>query len=354
MPSIAVPPGFAITAAAYERFLSHNQLTDEINRRLQSMEAVEISDLYRKSAEIQSLITGADLPPELAEAISLAYADLAQGAGGAVKVALRSSAIGEDAADTSFAGQYHSELNVSAENLHAVYKEVLASKYALTAVSYRLHKGLRDEDVAMCVGCMAMVDSVCGGVMYSRDPTDIRRDAIFLNAVHGLAKSVVDGTVTPDLWVISRGEPLTILQREIRDKGQKAVCLPEEGVRMQADAQGTEAALTDDQALELARIALVLESHFKGPQDIEWCIDAPGTHLYPPEPALEADGGPPERRRRARGRRLSRALCRAANWPAQGWRPDRSMWLPTTWTCCNSRPGRSWSRPSPIPAGPPS
>ena len=75
---------------------------------------------------------------------------------------------------------------------------------------------------------------------------------------------MVDGTVTPDFWVISRGEPLTILQREIRDKGQKAVCLPEEGVRMQADAQGTEAALTDAQALELARIALVLESHFKG------------------------------------------------------------------------------------------
>ena len=276
LPEISVPPGFAITAAAYERFLAHNQLTDEINRRLQSMEEVEISDLYRRSSEIQTLIMGADLPPELAEAISQAYADLARDAGGAVKVALRSSAIGEDAADTSFAGQYHSELNVSAANLHAVYKEVLASKYALTAVSYRLHKGLRDEDVAMCVGCMAMVDSVSGGVMYSRDPTDFRREAIFINAVHGLAKSVVDGTVTPDLVVISRGEPLTILQREIRDKGQKAVCLPEEGVRMQADAQGTEAALTDDQALELARLALLLESHFKGPQDIEWCIDAAG------------------------------------------------------------------------------
>jgi len=276
LPEISVPPGFAITAAAYERFLAHNQLTDEINRRLQSMEEVEISDLYRRSSEIQTLIMGADLPPELAEAISQAYADLARDAGGAVKVALRSSAIGEDAADTSFAGQYHSELNVSAANLHAVYKEVLASKYALTAVSYRLHKGLRDEDVAMCVGCMAMVDSVSGGVMYSRDPTDFRREAIFINAVHGLAKSVVDGTVTPDLVVISRGEPLTILQREIRDKGQKAVCLPEEGVRMQADAQGTEAALTDDQALELARLALLLESHFKGPQDIEWCIDGEG------------------------------------------------------------------------------
>jgi pyruvate,water dikinase len=277
LPGIAVPLGFAITAAAYERFLSYNQLTDEINRRLQSMAEEEISDLYRKSSEIQMLIIGADLPPELGEAISRAYEELARAAGGgAVQVALRSSAIGEDAADTSFAGQYHSELNVSGENLHAVYKEVVASKYALTAVSYRLHKGLRDEDVAMCVGCMVMVDSVCGGVMYSRDPTDLRGDAIFLNAVHGLAKSVVDGTVTPDLWVISRKEPLTVLKREIRDKELKAVCLPEEGVRLTSDARGTEPALTDDQALELARIALILEYHFQGPQDIEWCIDGQG------------------------------------------------------------------------------
>ncbi|MFZ5447173.1 MAG: PEP/pyruvate-binding domain-containing protein [Thermodesulfobacteriota bacterium] len=279
LPELSVPPGFAITAAAYEQFMSHNRLIDEINRLLQSMAEEEISDLYRKSSEIQRLIINADLPPELAEAISRAYADLESAAGPGVRVALRSSAIGEDAADTSFAGQYHSELNVSAENLQTVYKEVLASKYALTALSYRLHKGLRDEDVAMCVGCMAMVDSACGGVMYSRDPNDIRRDAIFLNAVHGLAKSVVDGTVTPDLWVISRDEPLTILKREIHDKGQKVVCLPEEGVRLESDALGTAPALNDDQALHLARIALDLESHFNGPQDIEWCIDQAGRIL---------------------------------------------------------------------------
>ena len=278
LPEIAVPPGFAISAAAYDLFMAHHQLIDEVNRRLQSMEEEDLADRYRKCSEIQMLIIGADLPPELADALDQAYADLDQAAGGPVKVALRSSAIGEDAADTSFAGQYHSELNVSGDNLHAVYKEVLASKYALTAVSYRLHKGLRDEDVAMCVGCMAMVDSVAGGVMYSRDPTDSRRDAIYLNAVHGLAKSVVDGSVTPDLWVISR-EPLAVLQREIRDKGQQAVCLPGEGVRLIADAHGAEPALTDEQALALARLALKLEGHFQGPQDIEWCIDREGRIL---------------------------------------------------------------------------
>jgi pyruvate,water dikinase len=276
LPGLMVPQGFVITAAAYELFLAHNQLQDEINRRLQSLEVADVGDLYRTSSEVQMLIIGAEIPPSLAAAISQAYGELEAGAGGAVRVALRSSAIGEDAADTSFAGQYRSELNVSRNNIFTVYKEILASKYALTAVSYRLHKGLRDEDVAMCVGCMAMVEAAAGGVMYSRDPTDIRSDAVFINAVHGLAKSVVDGSVTPDLWVVARGEPLSIIKKEVRPKELKVVCLPEEGVSMEADEKGDLPALTDSQALELAGIALTLEAHFQAPQDIEWCLDGEG------------------------------------------------------------------------------
>jgi pyruvate,water dikinase len=276
LPGIAVPDGFVVTAAAYELFISHNQLQDEINRRLQALEQDDIGDLYRKSSEVQMLIIGAEMPSPLSEAISRAQEELAARAGGPLRVALRSSAIGEDAADTSFAGQYRSELNVSGENLLTVYKEILASKYALTALSYRLHKGLRDEDLAMCVGCMAMVDATAGGVMYSRDPNDIRGEAIFINAVHGLAKSVVDGTVTPDLFVISRGEPPAITKKEIRKKELRAVCLAEEGVLLESDEQGLSPALTDAQALNLARIALTLEEHFQAPQDIEWCIGREG------------------------------------------------------------------------------
>ena len=153
LPQIAVPEGLVITAAAYELFLTHNGLQEEINRRLQALEMQDISDLHRASSEIQMLIINGEMPPELAEAISQAFDRLCERPPApSPKVALRSSAIGEDAVDTSFAGQYRSELNVSRENIFTVYKEILASKYALTATSYRLHKGLRDEDVAMCVG----------------------------------------------------------------------------------------------------------------------------------------------------------------------------------------------------------
>jgi len=278
LPGLAVPEGFAITSAAYELFLTHNQLQEEINRRLQALEMRDISDLYRVSSEIQMALIGAQVPPELARAITEAYRDLAARVGGRVRVALRSSAVGEDALQTSFAGQYRSELNVAEEHLLTVYKEVLAGKYALTAVNYRLHKGLRDEDVPMCVGCMRMVEAAAGGVMYSRDPNNIRSDTIVINAVHGLAKAVVDGTVTPDLFVVSR-EPLAITHREVRHKEQKVLCLPEEGVYTEADPDSDRPALTDEQILELARVALLLEEHFAGPQDIEWSYDQDGRLL---------------------------------------------------------------------------
>ena len=174
-------------------------------------------------------------------------------------------------------GSHRSELNVSPENLFTVYKEILASKYAPTAITYRLNKGIRDEDVAMCVGVMEMVDSSAGGVIYSRNPNDISSAEIFINAVPGLAKMVVDGSGSPDLWVISRTAPLTIVAREIADKQQKFVCLPEEGVsREEITAEGRKPALTDAQALELARVSLRLEEHFHRPQDIEWCLDQEG------------------------------------------------------------------------------
>ena len=297
LPELAVPPGFAITAASYELFLSHNRLQEEINRRLQSLEVENISDLYRKSSEVQMLIIGAEIPPSLEDCISRAYDYLDDQVGPFLRVALRSSAIGEDDPETSFAGQYRSELNVSRENLFTVYKEILASKYALTAVSYRLHKGLRDEDLPMCVGCMAMVDSVCGGVMYSRDPNNPLRDAVFINAVHGLAKAVVNGSTTPDLYVISRQRPLTIIDKQIRKKQLKIVCLPEEGLVGQEDEQGEEPTLTEAQALELAEIALVLEDHFQAPQDIEWCIARDGRiHILQSRPLkLLAAAGREER-----------------------------------------------------------
>jgi pyruvate,water dikinase len=275
---VRVPPGFAVTARAYQRFLEHNDLQAEIDRRLQAAGSDQIDALYTLSAEIQQMIIRAEVPLELAEAIRGAWSAMEAETGRKVTVALRSSALGEDAAGSSFAGQYRSELNVGADTVLDAYRDVLASKYSLQAITYRLTRGFRDEDVAMCVGCLAMVDAAAGGVTYSRNPVDIHDHRVFTNAAWGLPKAVVDGSAACDLLVVSREDPMTVVAEDIRPKDRKFVCYPEEGV-CRLDVTGAERLLpsiTREQALELARAAVALERHYDVPQDIEWAIDPQG------------------------------------------------------------------------------
>jgi pyruvate, water dikinase len=276
-----IPGGFAITATGYDLFMKHNDLQAEIDRRIQSTNVEQLDQLFSLSASIQQLIMASPLPPDLERAILEQYRFLEEEAGKGVRVALRSSALGEDVPGTSFAGQYRSELNVSGGNILEAYKNVVASKYSLTAMTYRLNRGIRDEEVAMCVGCMQMVDALSGGVMYSRNPLDIRDDAVVINALWGLPKSVVDGSAATDLFVVSRGDSMAIREKVVPVKDQKFVCYPEEGI-CRLDVTGEEsrmASLTDDQAKELARLAVRIEAYYQRPQDIEWAVDRAGAVL---------------------------------------------------------------------------
>ena len=275
---LTVSNGFAITAQAYWRFMEHNDLQPEINRLIQTAEMENPDQLYRISAAIQQRIMQSPLPPDLESAIWEQYKQLEQLDGKEIKVAMRSSALGEDMPGASFAGQYRSELNVSNEHIHYVYKEIVAGKYSPTAMTYRLSRGMRDESIAMCVGCISMVDAICGGVVYSENPMDYKEKTIVISSVWGLPKPVVDGSSAVDLFVVSRKEPITILKKDIAFKDQKFVCYADEGVcRMDVTGDiGELPSLTDEQALELARLVLRLEDYYGVPQDVEWAIKANG------------------------------------------------------------------------------
>lgn len=276
---IKVPNGFVITAPAYRRFMQYNDLQSEIDRRIQSANVERLDELYGLSAAIQQLIIGATLPEVLKEAILLHYHRLEQETGKGTTLAMRSSALGEDIFGASFAGQYRSELNVSGENISQAYKEIVASKYSPQAMTYRLNRGIRDEDVAMCVGCLRMVDAVSGGVVYSRNPLNASDDAVIIYSVWGLPKPVVDGSTPVDLFVVSRGDPLALRRKDIPRKNQKFVCYPDEGVcRMDLSGEKSEQpSLSDEKAKEIARIAIQLEKYYRHPQDIEWGIEPDGT-----------------------------------------------------------------------------
>ena len=142
---LAVPDGFAVTVNAYQAFMEYNGLRDEISRRIQSADMDSMDDLFSLSAALQQCILNAPLPPQLEQAIEEAVAGMVERCGSELRLALRSSAVGEDALGVTFAGQYRSELNVLPEEACEVWKEIVASKYAVTAMSYRFQRGIPDE-----------------------------------------------------------------------------------------------------------------------------------------------------------------------------------------------------------------
>jgi pyruvate,water dikinase len=277
-PGIEVPDGFVVTAQGFRRFMEHNELQTEIDRRLQAAGAEQLEHFSELSGEIRELIAGAEIPRDLEQAIREQYALLERSDGPGVLVAVRSSALGEDIPDASFAGQHDSKLNVPGGSLLDTYKAVVASKYSLPAMIYRLNRGIRDESEIMCVGVLAMVDAVAGGVLYTRNPVDSADDSVIVSSTWGLPVAVVEGSVAGDLWVVARGDPPEVRRREIARKQKKATRLPDEGIR-QVELSGEEGArpsLTDEQVLELTRLGLRLEEDDDAPQDIEWALDRDG------------------------------------------------------------------------------
>ncbi|MEW5909399.1 MAG: PEP/pyruvate-binding domain-containing protein, partial [Thermodesulfobacteriota bacterium] len=261
--------------AAYQRLMDCNDLQAEINLRFQSADSNNIEALYQLSADIQQKIIRSKIPEDLQEMVLESWKIMEARAGRRITVALRSSAVGEDVAESSFAGQYRSELNVSEDTFFEAYKEVVASKYSLPAITYRLNRGFRDEEIPMCVGCLVMVDARSGGVAYSRNPVNIHDESIQINAAWGLPKSVVDGSDACDLMVVSREPGLRVIIEEINRKQRKFVCYPEEGVcRMDltGDLQDIPA-ISHKTAEAIAQVAIRLEEHYGIAQDIEWALD---------------------------------------------------------------------------------
>ena len=256
---LRTPEGFVITASAARKFIEANDLQVEINRRLKGVDLDNLEELYTVSAGIQNLISNAPLPAELEEAILAHHHQLDTDPQVELLVSLRSSALGEDSSNVSFAGQYRTQLNVSREFVTQAYKEIVAGKYKSQAIVYRQQRGYRHQDVQMCVGCLRMVDGAISGVLYSRAPDDPRSQFVIIQAAPGLASAVVDGSGATEQFRVSRTQPHPILHK-------------------QAAAEHSPT-LSESQAAELAATGVRLEEHFGTPQDIEWSIDRSG-QLY--------------------------------------------------------------------------
>ena len=292
---VRVPTGFATTAHAFREFLKHDGLTDRISKRLAALNTDDVKALAEAGAEIRGWVEAQPFPADLEKAIRDAFVTLA-GDNLQASFAVRSSATAEDLPDASFAGQQETFLNVvGIEDILHKMKEVFASLYNDRAISYRVHKGFAHDVVALSAGVQRMVRSDLGaaGVMFTMDTESGFPDVVFITSSYGLGETVVQGAVNPDEFYVHK-PTLKAGKRALirRNLGSKLIKMefatPEEKAASGklvktvdcAPEQRNRYSLTDDDVLELARYALVIEQHYGRPMDIEWGKDGGDGKLY--------------------------------------------------------------------------
>ncbi len=287
---VRVPTGFATTALAFRDFLNHNNLTTRINERLAQLNVDDVKALAEAGSEIRSWVENAPFQERLELEIRTAFKTL--DATGNGSFAVRSSATAEDLPDASFAGQQETFLNVvGIEDILKRIKEVFASLYNDRAISYRVHKGFEHAEVALSAGIQRMVrsDKAASGVMFTLDTESGFQDAVFITSSYGLGETVVQGAVNPDEFyvfkptldlgkypIIRKSLGSKLIQMQFTEPGEvgrvKTVdVVPELRNRY---------SIQDDDVIELAKYAVIIEKHYGRPMDIEWGKDGVDGKIY--------------------------------------------------------------------------
>lgn len=286
---LRVPDGFVVTVRAYDAFIRHNGIDGKIAR-------LEGEDDCQEEAlqEIRDMIREGEMPLSVVGTLNAALKKLKETCGGEFFLAVRSSAEEEDG-ELSFAGQFETVLNVPPESraLQEAYKEVVASLFSPKALAYLQQGGGSAGRMKMAVGCLRMVDAVSGGVAYSTGPRGEER--VFISAAWGLGKSVVEGQTDADFYAVSKEAGYAVIERRIGKKETRMTACERGGICTEAipPALAGQAALTGGQIHELAEAAVLIETHFRGPQDIEWAFGKGGLlTILQARPLLVTASGP--------------------------------------------------------------
>ena len=288
---IRVPDGFATTAEAFRLFLKEGGLEDRIHARLAKLDVDDVKALAAAGAEIRGWIESAPFPAELEKEIREFYEWLREGRD--ISVAVRSSATAEDLPDASFAGQQETVLNVVGIDavLHHM-KEVFASLYNDRAISYRVHKGFTHAEVALSAGVQRMCrsDKGAAGVMFTLDTESGFDQVVFITASYGLGETVVQGAVNPDEFYVFKPTldagkfPIirkTLGSKLIRMEFETDASVGRTVRTVDVDPEDRRRfAITDEDVIELAKFARIIEKHYGRPMDIEWGKDGTDGKIY--------------------------------------------------------------------------
>ena len=276
---IPVPPGFAITAYAYKKFIEETKIAAKIYEIIDETvtDKNDPAQYEVASIKIRELIDSTQMPKEIENAIKNAYEEMNRKLNTKdVFVAVRSSATAEDLADASFAGQQETFLNV--RGVKGVLQNTVkcwSSLFTPRAIFYRNEKGFAHEKVFISVGVQKMVNSRAAGVIFTLNPVTGDTKQIVIEGNYGLGESVVSGSVTPDDFVVDKVS-LRITERRLAKKNIQYVRDLKTGHTVHEEVPEEKQQLpciTDEEIVRLAEMAKRIEQHYGKPQDIEWAID---------------------------------------------------------------------------------
>ena len=287
---INIPNGFAVTAAAYWDFLEKTKLKAKIKKELKDLDVSNVRELASVGKKVRHMILSAKFPASLEREIEKAYTELSKfEKTNNLSVAVRSSATAEDLPDASFAGQQETYLNVKGvKSLQIAVKKCVASLFTNRAISYRETKGFDHLDVALSVTVQTMVHSDVGssGVMFTLDTESGFPGVVLINASYGLGEYVVKGRVTPDqFYVFKEGlkqGKKAVISKILGTKEVKLVYGASSGTK-QASVKKSDQnkfSISQDEVVQLAKWGVMIEEHYKKPEDIEWAKDGKTGKLY--------------------------------------------------------------------------
>lgn len=272
--NIAVPPGFVLTAQAFDEFLKITDLNVELDAILDHVEHNVMHTVDAASEKIKALILNAQMPEDMAQEVMRAFKEL-----GAQYVAVRSSATSEDSADAAWAGQLDTYLNTTEDKVLENVKKCWASLFTPRAIFYRFEKGLHPstssgqvvKPISVAVVVQKMIASEVSGIAFSVHPVTEDYDQLIIEAGFGLGEAIVSGQITPDSFVIEKSS-WNIIDKNITTQ-ERGLFRKEGGEnewRSIPTDRGEQPTLSDEEVIELAKLVVKIEQHYGFPVDVEW------------------------------------------------------------------------------------
>ncbi|MBC2695430.1 MAG: phosphoenolpyruvate synthase [Desulfobacteraceae bacterium] len=289
---VAVPHGFAITSYAYKHLFKTAGIENDVLDAMAGLDTHDMKNLQERGKKVRSIIRNAEFPDDLRQAIIEAYKKMEEEYGPNVDVAVRSSATAEDLPDASFAGQQETFLNIrGVDALIENCRKCFASLFTNRAISYRYDKGFGQFDVYLSIAVQKMIrsDMASSGVIFSIDTESGFEDAVFITGSWGLGENVVLGVVNPDEYYVFKPTlkegKRPIVGKRVGSKELKMIYNsdPHDGKTVKnIDTTPEERGkyiLSDDEIIQLAKWACIIEDHYKKPMDIEWAKDGDGVNV---------------------------------------------------------------------------